>query len=104
RVLASVSDDSKEFTPWTWSPDGSEFLYQEFHYTDATCPQPARHGLLKASGGAPTHVTDPMQVFDRWYGKKLVTLACAWGEMAIVDDGRGNQWRSCGDGEAVELR
>jgi hypothetical protein len=102
RILASVSDETKVFTPWTWAPDGSEFLYQErFMGTDSECPL-VTYRLLNTSG-ADSAIASDMQVYDRWFGKRLVTLVCAGDEKAMLY--RSGKLRlSCNDMMPVELR
>jgi len=61
-----------------------------------------RYGLLSTSG-AKSAVADVMQVYDRWYGKRLVTLLCG-GEAIPMPLRNGRQRWSCSDYSVAELR
>ena len=61
-----------------------------------------RYGLLSTSG-AKSAVADVMQVYDRWYGKRVVTLLCAGEELAMPLRNGRQRW-SCSDYSVAELR
>ena len=74
-LLASVSDRTKAFTPYAWSPDSQELLYQERDWSGSlACPSEVRWFVLTRQG--PTAVSDLDSLFARWYGLQLVELVC----------------------------
>lgn len=87
-VLRDVFDEQTIFTPWEWSPDGTEFLYytrQARGCDDLPDPavEPPQLWLLKS--GTATKATDITAIHARWYGNRLFTADCDQSNEPVVD-------------------
>jgi hypothetical protein len=84
RQVASVGDDDLLFTPWEWSPDGTEFLYSTYSPRPSSDypgffesdPASERLYLLRIDGSPPELVSDIESVHERWYGDRHVKFFC----------------------------
>lgn len=91
------------YTPWEWSPDGTEFVFlqQEAASCEDLSIDKQVAWLVRTqngtSFGAPERVTDLAELHRQWYGDRLFTTDCAhaiqpaadrWGEPSLGCTGR----------------
>jgi hypothetical protein len=95
--LAAISDPSKAFTAWAWSPDGRELLFQERDYAEsdacAWVEHTPRYFVLTLAGVRA--VDDLSALFRRWYGEHLVSLQCGPEDSPILSDRWQDQHLLC---------
>lgn len=91
-VRVSANSPSTVYSPWEWSPDGTEFVFlqQEAATCDQLAPGNQVAWVVKtvAGGpgfGAPTRVTDLQALHQAWYGDRLFTADCDMGDEPVQD-------------------
>ncbi len=80
RELALVEDSAAALTPWEWSPDSQEFLYQaRTAGPEDDCDwtmSPGTLWSLKLDGSPPQLAGDLDAIHRRWYGDRIPAMEC----------------------------
>jgi hypothetical protein len=90
-LRAGGPDSSTVYTPWEWSPDGSQFVF--FQQEATTCEELSSEKqvayVVQTNGssfpGAPIRVSDLAALHREWYGDNLFTADCDHGDEPVVD-------------------
>ena len=90
QVPVRARSESAVYTPWEWSPDGSQFVFlqQDAQDCDQLSSERQIAWVVTGSGnsfGAPTRVDDLSALHRAWYGAQLFTADCDSGNEPVVD-------------------
>ena len=83
--------ESLVFSPWEWSPDGSQFVFLQQdapNCQDLSLEKQTAWVVRTQNGtsfGAPELVTDLAELHRQWYGDRLFTTDCAHALQPAVD-------------------
>ncbi|MBA4179456.1 MAG: hypothetical protein C0506_02610 [Anaerolinea sp.] len=95
--------ESLVFSPWEWSPDGTQFVFTQQeapNCEDLSIDKQTAYVVRTQNGtsfGAPERVADLAELHRQWYGDRLFTTDCAhaiqpavdrWGEPSLGCTGR----------------
>ena len=93
RTVVRARSETTVYTPWEWSPDGTQFVFlqQQAQTCDelSAAKQVAYVVTMIApstsSFGAPTRVDDLAALHRQWYGDRLFSADCDSGDQPLTD-------------------